>query len=119
MDSIKRLPLAPTGLAGVLLAFIGLGLAFYGFTPFAQTLKYPQPTQPDESKMPLYALTMFAPMLLGFTAFCLGLLTPRIVERSGGKKAGEGPAMFSLLIGMLAFVLGGVGAFVVFVYPKL
>jgi hypothetical protein len=119
MDSTKRLPLAPTGIAGLFLSFLAIGLAVWGSILVSTSMNFTRQPLAEGSATLIYTATMIAPMLLGAIAFILGILTPRLVEKSGGKKAGQGPATFAMLIGMLAFVVGFVSTFVVLIYPKL
>lgn len=111
-------PLAITGILGLLLALLAVGLALYGVTPYPRTLVFPRQPLPSESATLIHAGTIVGPILLGLFAMALGQYTMGVVERSLGKKTGEGPAVFALFLGLLAVVLACVSGYVVFVHGR-
>ncbi len=109
-----------TAVAGIVFAIIALALAVFGvYSPWG-ALRFPVEQRLTGAWAVVgYGGTFVLPIFLGLVGAVLGGRSIAVTEQSNGKLHGEGLAVFSIMIGLFATIIGSVCTFAGLIWPHL
>jgi len=114
MRRVKK-PVSAEAVTALAIALVAVLLAIVGVYNPWNTLRFPV-EQGNVRWLPAIGFSLL-PIALGAFAALLGGHSVRSLDRSHGKVIGDGPAFFSLMIGLFAVTIGACTTFAGLIWP--
>ena len=112
--------LSRTALLGFALALFTAGLATAGVLWTPGLVRYLSARGASPTAIAtVYGVAYVLPMLLGAVAVWMGIHSLHVIERTGGRTTGDGPAIFAIMIGLFACLIAAITTFANLIWPHL
>ena len=112
---------SPFALGGFTTSALALFLALigaHGPAPFG-AIEIPLKLRTGGTAILVYGGTFILPIFLGLLGAGMGAYAFQSIERSEGRMKGNGPAVFSVFLGLFAVIIATLCTFAVLIYPVL